>query len=475
VTILRRFFPVPAGREGRGPVRVLTICAALLVPALLSTGTARGQGAYNPPAFSVQNTNPGIAAGRFVLYPAISFNYAYDDNLFYQSENIPGLQLTSTGRVEIVPRILVDLPLSRSRLRFQYAPLYRDYMSQDVTQVNKWSHFFDFEGSSVIHDVFTIALRDHYVEGTQEVQEFDPGGEIRFSLIPFTLQEPSLEMSLDLGARHRISFIPRRYELNFDDSFGPVFYDYTRTGYEGRYTYKLSPETQMYAYSVSDYGQQDRSQNFYGNVDVDMRTTGVGLQRLTGGIITTGGSVGWEQQDFKGGGGGDYQGLAADINLGWNATDVTHFNLTFRRSAYQSYFVNNNFYVNLEGRLRMIRQVGQSAFWQVGLGVQQNDYGDPVDVRMTANNVPSDDADRDGYIDAFEGFLPSQGVVRKDRAAFADLSAGWRLRPTMRFLVGYNYQRRDSNMVQDLGPAGFIETFDYSASRVYFTLEMGIL
>jgi hypothetical protein len=30
-------------------------------------------------------------------------------------------------------------------------------------------------------------------------------------------------------------------------------------------------------------------------------------------------------------------------------------------------------------------------------------------------------------------------------------------------------------MVQDLGAAGFIETFDYSASRVYFTLEMGIL
>ena len=473
MTTIRWFLPAPAGRDARGPVLVL--CGALLGSVLFSTGTVHAQGGYTNPPFSVQNSNPGIAAGRFVLYPAISFNYAYDDNLFYQSENIPGIQLVGTGRVEVVPRILIDLPLSRSRVRFQYSPLYRDYLSQEVAQVSKWSHFFDFEGSFLIHDVFTIAVRDHYVEGTQEVQEFDPGGEIRFNLVPFTLQEPSIELSLDMGARHRISLIPRRYELNFDDSFGPIFYDYSRQGYEGRYTFKLSPETQIYAFRIADLTQQDRSQTFYGDVDVDMHTTGVGLQRLTGGIVTTGGSVAWEQQDYQGGGGGDYQGVAADLNFGLNPTDVLHFDLSLRRNAYQSYFVNNNFYINLEGRLRMIRQVGQTAFWQVGLGLQQNDYGDPVDVSMTPANAPSDDADNDGYIDVFEGFLPSQGVVRKDRAAFADLSAGWRLRPTMRFLVGYNYQRRDSNMLQDLGAAGFIETFDYSASRVYFTLEMGIL
>jgi hypothetical protein len=467
---------------------MMLVCAAFAAAAFLPAETARAQGTYSTPPFQVQNNNPGIAAGRFVLYPAVSFNYSYDDNLFYQSENIPGVQLVATGRYEIVPRILIDLPLSRSRVRFQYAPVYREYTNADVAQVSKWSHFFDFEGSVLMHDVFSVVLRDHFVDGTQEVQEFDPGGEIRFNLVPFTLQELSLELSLDLGSRHRITFIPRSYSLDFDNNValgtdpttgeqitGPVFYDYSRTGYEGRYTYKLSPETQLYFSSISDYGQQERSQDFYGNVDVDTRTTSVGLQRLMGGIITTGGSLGWEQMDFKGGGGGDYQGLAADINLGWNATDVMHFSLGFRRNAYQSYFLNNNFYTNLEGRLRMTRQVGQTAFWQVGLGLQQNEYGDPVDVRMTSQFAPTEDANNNGYVDLFESYLPSQGVVRKDRAAFADVGAGWRLRPSMRFLVGYNYQRRDSNMVQDLGAAGFVESFDYSASRVYFTLEMGIL
>src|SRR4029078_7787981 len=131
-----------------------------------------------------QNNNPGIAAGRFVLYPAVSFNYSYDDNLFYQSENIPGVQLVATGRYEIVPRILIDLPLSRRRVRFQYARVYREYTNADVAQVSKWSHFFDFEGSVLMHDVFSVVLRDHFLRGTQEVQEFDPGGEIGLNLLP---------------------------------------------------------------------------------------------------------------------------------------------------------------------------------------------------------------------------------------------------------------------------------------------------
>jgi len=474
VITIRWPHPVPAGRKARR-LRTLILATALLTPALFSAGPAQAQGTYTAPPFSIQNNNPGIAAGRFNLYPAIAFNYAYDDNLFYQSDNIPGLQLVATGRYEIVPRLLVDLPLSRSRVRFQYSPIYRDYLNNEVVQVSKWSHFFDFEASFLIADALTIAVRDHYVEGNQEVQEFDPGGEIRFNLIPFTLHEPSLEISVDLGSRHRLSIIPRLYKLDFDDSFGPVFYDYERQGYEGRYTFKHSPETQFFVYSLSDYTQQDRSEIFYGDVDVDTRTTGVGFQRLLAGVVTTGASVGWEQQDYNGGGGGDYAGVAVDMNFGLNPTDALHFDLTLRRNAYQSYFVNNNFYINLEGRLRMIRQVGRSGFWQVGLGLQQNDYGDPVDVRLTPDTPPSEDADNDGYIDLFEGFLPSQGVVRKDRAAFADFGAGLRLRPTLRLLVGYNYQRRDSNVVQDLGAAGFIETFDYTTNRIYFTFEMGIL
>ena len=458
----------------RWPARLF--CTALLCSAFASTAPVLAQGSYTaPPAFASQNTNPGISAGRFILYPSVGFSYAYDDNLFYQSSNIPGLQLVESGRLEFTPRILIDLPLSRSRVRFQYAPLYRDYLNEEVAQVSKWSHFFDFEGSVLFADVFTVALRDHYVQGTQEVQEFDPGGEIRFSLVPFTLQEPSLELSLDAGTRHRFTLIPRRYTLDFDDDFGPIFYDYERQGYEGRYTFKLSPETNIFLSSISDYTEQDRAEQFYGDVDVDSRTTSIGMQRLTGGIITTGGSIGWEQQDYSGGGGTDYAGLAVDMNFGLNPTDVLHFDLMLRRNAYQSFFVNNNYYINLEGRLRMIRQIGRTGFFQVGAGLAQNDYGDPVDVSMTPNNLPSDDADNDGYIDFFETFLPSQGVVRKDRAAFADLSAGLRLRPTLKFLVGYNYQRRDSNMVQDLGAAGFAETLDYDTNRVYFSIEMGLM
>jgi len=447
---------------------------ALVLLGPVVSQTVWAQSTYSPPQFGNQTSNPGINAGRFILYPAVSFNYAHDDNMFYQSDDLPGVEPVESGRIEIVPRLLIDLPLSRSRVRLQYAPLFRDYLNHEVAQVNKWSHFFDFEASILMADVFTVALRDHYVSGSQEVQEFDPGGEIRFNLAPFTLHEPSVEFSLDAGVRHRFSFIPRFSTLDFDEGPGQIFYDYKRRGYEGRYTFKVSPETQVFAYTISDYTQQERIQTFYGDVDVDLRTTGIGLQRLAGGIITTGGSIGWEQQDYTGGGGGDYAGIAADINVGLSPSDVMRFELMFRRGAFQSFYVNNNYYINLEGRLRMLRQLGRSAFWQVALTLAQNDYGDATDVTMTANNVPSDDTDNDGYIDLFESFLPSQGVVRRDQAAAIDLSAGWRLRPTLRFLVGYNHQRRDSNVVQDIG-GEFAETADYTDNRVYVTLEMGFL
>ena len=461
------------------------------------SATVLAQGTYNPPQFGNQTSNEGINAGRFILYPAITFNYAHDDNLFYQADDIPGLEPVATGRVEVVPRIVVDLPLSRSRLRLQYSPFYRSYLSGDVEQGSKWSHFFNFEASILMADVFTVALRDHYVRGYQEVQEFDPGGETRFNATGFTLHEPSAEFSLDAGVRHRFSFIPRFSKLTFDQGeeialitdtgqeVAPVqtFNDYERRGYEGRYTFKVSPETQVFAYTLSDYTQQDRLQTFYGTVDVDQRTTGLGLQRLAGGVITTGGSIGWEQMNFTGGGGGDYAGPAADINVGLTPSDVLRFDLMFRRSAFQSFYVNNNYYINLEGRLRTIRQFGRTAFWALGLTLAQNDYGDATDVTMQPNNVPSDDTDNDGNIDLFESFAPSQGVVRKDRAAAIDLSTGWRLRPTMRFTVGYNHQRRDSNVVQELDPDGptgplapeFVETYDYIDNRVYVTLEMGFL
>lgn len=447
------------------------------------SATVLAQGTYNRPTFGNQAPSGGLNAGRFILYPAVSFNYAHDDNLFYQSDDIPGVEPVDSGRVEIVPRILIDLPLSRSRLRLQYSPLFRDYTSQEVPQADKWSHFFDFEASILMADVFTVAVRDHFVQGSQEVQEFDPGGEIRFNLAPFTLHEPSAEFSLDAGVRHRFSFIPRFSKLDFNESEGQVFYDYERRGYEGRYTFKVSPETQVFAYTQSDYTQQERIQTFYGDVDVDQRTTGIGLQRLAGGLITTGGSIGWEQQNYTGGGGGDYAGIAADISVGLTPSDVLRFDLMFRRNAFQSFYVNNNYYINLEGRLRTIRQVGRTGFWQLGLTLAQNDYGNATDVTMQSNNVPSDDADNDGYIDIFESFLPSQGVVRKDRAASIDLSTGWRLRPTMRFTVGYNRQRRDSNVVQEFDPDGpigplapeFVETYDYTDNRVYVTLEMGFL
>ena len=90
-------------------------------------------------------TGSGFTLGRFVIYPSVAMDYMHSDNLFYQSSEIPGGELVRSGEIVIAPKIMVDLPLSQSRLRFSYTPQYRDYSSDQFVQSSHLSQFFDLE------------------------------------------------------------------------------------------------------------------------------------------------------------------------------------------------------------------------------------------------------------------------------------------------------------------------------------------
>src|SRR2546425_2020217 len=98
------------------PLRGATL-AVLLAVAL--TGTAQAQ--------TYQTFSEGLAFGHFLVYPSVSFEYAQDSNIFFTSVDEPGARPTSTGITVVRPRILVDLPLRDNRIRWVYAPYYRDY------------------------------------------------------------------------------------------------------------------------------------------------------------------------------------------------------------------------------------------------------------------------------------------------------------------------------------------------------------
>jgi hypothetical protein len=454
---------------GRTSIRAVS----LLVLLAAAHRQALAQGVDPDRAF--RTTAQGISAGKFLLFPSITVETGYDDNVFYQSDSIPGTELVSSGRLVLAPKIMFDLPLSRSRTRLAYTLQYRDYSSEEFVQANHLSHFFDFDAWVRVGDNLTLALREHYVEGTQEVQQFDPGGEVRFGLVPFTLSEPTVEVNLAFGGRHQVALLPRLSTLNFDDKAAAGFYDYERRGLTGRYQYQVDPATAAFASYFREKTDQDRATSYFGDIDVETRYIGAGLQRSFGGSIASSVSAGYETQDYEGGFGENFSGLVCDINLAWSAADVYRFELLASRQPYQSFFVNSNYYLSNMIRVRVAQQLGRSAYWVAGLALQRNPYADPVDIRVTPDSPPDSDLDGDGFIDVYETLLPSQGKLRRDGAFIVELAAGMRLSPSLRLTLGYNHEARDSNIEQSFDATSVFEPFDYTVDRVFLRIEAGIL
>ena len=78
----------------------------------------------------------------------------------------------------------------------------------------------------------------------------------------------------------------------------------------------------------------------------------------------------------------------------------------------------------------------------------------------------------DGRIDAYESLQPSVGRRRHDRVYQAQIGAGWQISPVLRLFIGYNSDRRRSN-VEQVVSGQIIDPFDYSVNRVLFRLEAG--
>ena len=269
--------------------------------------------------------------------------------------------------------------------------------------------------------------------------------------------------------------MPRRSTVDFDQQANAAFYDYEREGFEARYSHRMDPATVSFMSLSLDQTNQQRETAFFGDVDVTTHNVSVGLQRTFSGVTAAAFVVGYETQDYQGGGADDFTGAVFNINMNWNASDVCRFDVTVGRQPFQSFFVNNNFYVNDELRFGILQQVGLRTYWQGGIGFQKNAYGDPVDIRVTADSPPGSDLDNDGNIDAYESLLPSQGVIRLDRSLSLNLAGGIRLVPSLRLTVGYNYDVRTSNMEQALVPGKTLNRSTTPSTASDLRIEAGAL
>ena len=428
----------------------------------------------------------GLSVGHFVLHPSIAFEYTDDDNIFYRNAEMPGGSVTGSGIFVMRPRLLVDLPIGTGRVRWSYSPVYRNYRSDRYQQSNRFSHFFDLEASRS-GPVLSVRAVDRLVRGTLELQEVDQGGEIVFGVTPFTTHSPELEFTVKAGARSGLSILPRYSAVSFDEQGQAAFFNYRRKEIEGRFSHALSEPTQIYAYYTIDRTDQEREQIIFGDVSLEAKTFGLGLRRTVNQEVVTSVSAGYRMIHFHGGSGSDFAGPVLDANATWQLSDSTQLSLSAGRQAYQSFFVNNNYYVDTGANFRFLQQIGQKTYLEIQANHQSNSYADFLDISVTPDTAPGLDCNSttpdplgnpvcvgDGRIDSYEAFAPSVGRRRRDKLDRVGFGIGWQPVRSLRLFIGYNGERRQSN-IEQLSSGQVFDPFDYSVNRIVFRIEAGWL
>ncbi len=416
----------------------------------------------------------GLPVGRFLVHPSLTFEYTHDSNALYVSSDLQSAQEASSGIFVVKPRVLVDLPLGQNRIRWTYSPMYRRYTNDAVAKNVPLSHNFDLESTFVLGPSLHLTLRDHFFRGTIELREVDPGGELTFGLVPFSVHEPEFDITADLGARHGVSLIPRYSSTDFANPESASFFNYTRREIEGRYNYRLSEPSTMYAFYALSDTIQDRQVAFFGDISLSTRRTGLGLRRTVNQAVVTEMSAGYETIRFRGGLGRDFSGPVVRVDATWQPSDASRLDLSLLRQPYQSFYANNNYFLDERVGLRLLRQVGPRAYLQIGGGVRWNNYADPLDISVGPKTPPGNDVDGNGQIDAFESLAASIGTRRKDRVRELELGIGYRFLPTLRGYIGYNFERRSSN-IEQLISGELVDPFHYEVNRLVFRIEAGWL
>lgn len=411
----------------------------------------------------LSSQTPGLAWGPAIVRPTLTFNYGYDSNIFYASNDLDVEEPLASREAQIQPGLRFDLPFGESYLQGSYSAMYRNYATDEYTPTSQWSHFFELDGHIRAGARAYVNLRDRFVRGSSELREVDPGGELTFGDLPFRTHTPTVEAGVDFGARQGASVVWNYSSSQYSETEGFAFAGYRGHGFQARYNYRMRPEASGYLYLGSDTMSQDRTE---GAIDYTGKSAGLGYTQTIGRTVTTQFSAGYQTIDATGSVDSTYHGPTMSGSASWTVGDATRLNLGFRRVPYQSFYLNNAYYLNRGFNLEVLHQVSLSGYWRVVAGLDQNAYSDDLDLTGLESFYCRDDGN--GLV------CPSAGIKRRDKAWRAEVGFGANLSRVARWYLGYNWESRTSN-IEAADTDGFGDPFAYDTNHFFFRIEVGWL
>ncbi len=369
----------------------------------------------------------GIRLGRFAVLPLIDLSWIRGDNLLQTSE-APFVDNAYMVR----GRATATLLESAHDLKLTYEARYRDF--QDFTLEEKLTQLVDLRSELELTPNTKARVSNHFLHGSFEAREFDPGGEVVASTDPFYRNYAEAVLALDLSERFGAEISANYNVVEFLDT-STEFFDYHTQGFGGTFLYDLSPLTSLlgeYIHTITpeplDHPQAGSVAEMFlvglrGELTPMLRgqiRAGYGTQRFELATVS---------QDFK--------GFVADLSLTRDFGEVAALTALVGRRTNPSAFDENGYYVSNYGRLQFITPFTRNFRITLTGAFYLNDY-------------PIADA---------------SGVIRHDDIFSADVGLAYFFTPLTFLSMDYRHDRRNSN----------IEQFAYQSNTIQLMVGFGFL
>jgi hypothetical protein len=408
----------------------------------------------------------GIPMGDAVFYPSVEAIYSHTDNLFLQDKSEPG-GLWSDSYWAIRPTLGFEFPFKQSYVRFNLGYQYKDYDKYDLTDHNTW--LFDFDSKFKFSNNSVFTLRDHFLQGVQELQKVDPGYEATFGNEKFDYNEFQAGYDFDLNQHNAMGVFGNWTTVDFSNknTQAQPFYGYDQisgglnwkyhlnatNNFLLQYTYLQSKPDQSYStiWLASDpyrkYNSNELLAGWEGSVN-----------RYFSGYA----KAGYRKMSFTQNNYADFSGVVLDSAMKFNFTDLFKLDLNLYRLPYQSAYNVNNYYVTEGLQAQLHQQVTRYFFWSAGYLYQQNSYP----------NKTLGDVNGDGFIDDPTGYM-TQGQKRRDDISRVFGELGFHVTRQLSMRVNYQHENRDCNIHYWDVYGVQRHPFSYTEDRFTFQAQLG--
>lgn len=370
----------------------------------------------------------GIRVGRFAIQPSVDASYIRGSNLLLLND-----ETFSDNALMVRGRIVASLLDSVNELKIAYEGRYRDF--ETFTLEDRYTNVFDINTTIETSPRSSFALTNHFIHGSFESQEFDPGGEVVASTDPFYRNMTDGTFDMEISERLGAEISGRFNRVEFLEP-GSDFFSYDATTFGGGILYNLSPLTSLVGEYLNTRTRPDLSRP---EATSDGHLVLFGMRGEITPLLRGRIRAGFAKQSFPAGARPlEYNGFVADVSLAREFGEQTALNVTVGRRTTPSAYEQNGFYVSNYGTARFVVPIAEKLRFSASGVVFGSDY-------------PLADLET--------------GLERNDTSLSSALGVSYFFTPLSYFSVDYRYDRRRSTLDQ----------FSYRNNAVQFMVGFGFL